>query len=394
MATPAPLQELPVFSLVLEGPLHRMLRRAHLSGSAAQLLSGLAAISILLCWVPLAILSLMQAHLLAGIKLSFVRDIETHVRFLVSLPLLILTEMLVRQRIRDIAKNFVERKVVIPEELPKFYAVLNSAARVHNSLATEIVLIVFVFTAGGWFWRHQIAPDLVSWYASSQGGHVHLTMAGYWLAFVSVPVFQLILLRWYLQFFICFWFLFRVSRLKLYLQALHPDRSAGLGFVGKSSVAFAPLLFAQSAVFASQIASHILYKGESLFASELAIVGFVLFPIVAVLVPLLSFTVQLIISQRRGNEKYGAFASSYVMDFDEKWLEGKPNDEAALASGDIQSLADLGNSFAVVREMRFVPIGNDDLVVLLVATITPFVPLLLTIMPLDKLVEQAIKLVF
>jgi hypothetical protein len=394
MATPAPLQELPIFSLVLEGPLHRILRRAHLSGSAPQLLSSLAGISILLCWVPLAVLSLAEAHRLGGIQLSFVRDIETHVRFLVSLPLLILTEMLVRERIRDIARNFVERKVVKPEELPKFYAALNSAARVHNSLVTEIVLLVFVFTAGAWVWRHQIAPDLVSWYASSQGGHVHLTMAGYWLAFVSVPVFQLILLRWYLQFLICFWFLFRVSRLKLYLPALHPDRVAGLGFVGKSSVAFAPLLFAQSAVFASQIASRILYKGESLFTSELAVVGFVLFPIVVVLAPLLSFTVQLISSQRRGTEKYGAFASSYVLDFDEKWLEGRPNDEAALASGDIQSLADLGNSFAVVREMRFVPIGNDDLVALLVATIIPFVPLLLTIMPLDKLVEQAIKLVF
>src|SRR3984957_18980568 len=235
MATPAPLRELPDFSLVLEGPLHRMLRRVHLSGSAPQLLSSLAAISILLCWIPLAVLSLVQAHLLGGIKLSFVRDIETHVRFLVSLPLLILTEMLVRQRIRDVARNFVERKVVTSAELPRFYAVLNSAARVHNSLVTEIVLLVFVFTGGMLVWRHQIAPDLSSWYASSQAGHVHLTMAGYWLAFVSVPVFQFILLRWYLQFLIYFWFLFRVSRLKLYLPALHPDRPAGLAFVAEST---------------------------------------------------------------------------------------------------------------------------------------------------------------
>jgi hypothetical protein len=336
----------------------------------------------------------VQAHLLGGIKLSFVRDIETHVRFLVSLPLLILTEMLVRQRIRDVARNFVERKVVTSAELPRFYAVLNSAARVHNSLVTEIVLLVFVFTGGMLVWRHQIAPDLSSWYASSQAGHVHLTMAGYWLAFVSVPVFQFILLRWYLQFLIYFWFLFRVSRLKLYLPALHPDRPAGLAFVAESTVAFAPLLFAQSAVFAAQIASRILYKGESLLASELTIVGLVIFPVAAVLAPLLSFTVPLICAKHRGLEKYGAFASSYVMDFSEKWLEGRPNDEAALASGDIQSLADLGNSFAVARAMRPVPIGVDDIVLLLVVTIVPFVPLLLTIMPLDKLVEQAIKLVF
>jgi hypothetical protein len=371
-----------------------MLRRAHLSGSAPQLLSSLAAISILVCWVPLALLSLAEAHLLGGIKLSFVRDIETHVRFLVSLPLLILTEMFVRQCMLEVAREFVERKVVTPEELPKFYAALNFAARIHNSIVTEIVLIVLVFTGGMWAWRHQLAPNLASWYASFQGGHVHLTMAGYWLAFVSVPVFQFILLRWYLNFLICFWFLFRVSRLKLYLPALHPDRPAGLAFVGKASVAFAPLLFAQSAVFAAQIASRILYNGETLFASELTIVGLVIFPVAAVLAPLPAFTLQLIRAKRDGLEKYGAFASSYVMDFSQKWLEGRPNDEAALASGDIQSLADLGNSFAVAREMRPMPIRSDDIVLLLVATIAPFVPLLLTIMPLDKLVEQAIKLVF
>jgi hypothetical protein len=393
MAAPAPFEEPPIFSF-LEGPLHRMLRRAHLSGSAPQLLSSLAAISILLCWVPLALLALVQAHLLGGIKLSFVRDIETHVRFLVSLPLLILSEMFVRERIGEIARDFVERKVVTPEELPKFYAVLNSVARIHNSLITEIVLFVFVFTGGAWVWRHQLAPDLVSWYASFQGGQLHLTMAGYWLAYVSVPLFQFMLLRWYLQWVICFWFLFRVSRLKLYLQALHPDRAAGLGFLAKSSVAFGPLLFAQSAVFSAQIASRILYNGESLHASELTIVGFVIFPVAAVLAPLLSFAVQLIGAKRQGLWKYGAFASSYVMDFDDKWLEGRPNDEAAMGTGDIQSLADLGNSFSVAREMRPWPIGTDDLILLLLVTTIPFVPLLLTIMPLDKLVEQAIKLVF
>jgi hypothetical protein len=44
--------------------------------------------------------------------------------------------------------------------------------------------------------------------------------------------------------------------------------------------------------------------------------------------------------------------------------------------------------------MRIVPFTIDDVVRLLVATLLPLVPLLLTIMPLEKLVTQAIKLVF
>jgi hypothetical protein len=54
----------------------------------------------------------------------------------------------------------------------------------------------------------------------------------------------------------------------------------------------------------------------------------------------------------------------------------------------------LGNSFAVVREMRVVPFTTSDAVRLLVATIVPMSPLLLTIMPLDQPVTEAIKFVF
>jgi hypothetical protein len=82
------------------------------------------------------------------------------------------------------------------------------------------------------------------------------------------------------------------------------------------------------------------------------------------------------------------------MDFDQKWLRNKHNDEQLLGTGDIQSLADLGNSFTVIREMRFIPFATDDVIRLLVATVAPVVPLLLTIMPLEQLVTQVIKIIF
>ena len=82
------------------------------------------------------------------------------------------------------------------------------------------------------------------------------------------------------------------------------------------------------------------------------------------------------------------------MDLDQKWLHNKDNNEALLGTGDIQSLADLSNSFAVVREMRAIPFATDDVVRLLVATVAPVVPLLLTIMPFEQLLSQAIKIIF
>jgi hypothetical protein len=394
MATPAPLQEPSNFSLSLGGPLYRRITRSHLLSQVPGLLSRLAVVGVLLCWVPLAVLSLAQGHFLGGIKLSFLRDIETHVRFLVSLPILILAEIAVNQRIRPTLKRFVERQIVSQRELPQFYAAVNSAVRILNSVITEIALLVFVYTAGLWIWRHQIAPDVASWYATSQGGQIHLTMAGYWLAFVSVPVFQFILLRWYMQFMVWFWFLLRVSRLKLHLPCLHPDRAGGLAFVGASSMAFAPLLLAHSALLSGQIASGIFYHGETLLASELMIAGYVVFSVAAALAPLFSFTPQLIRSKRQGLARYGNFAFGFVTDFEQKWLKSKVDHEPMLANEDIQSLADLGNSFAIVREMRAVPISPHDIVLLFAITLTPFLPLLLTVMPIDQLVIHVMKIIF
>jgi hypothetical protein len=270
---------------------------------------------------------------------------------------------------------------------------IDFAMRMRNSVAAEIVLLILVFNVGIWIWRVEVALDVASWYASSQGGQMHLTRAGTWFAFVSVPVFQFILLRWYMRMLIWFWFLFRVSRLRLQLIPAHPDRAGGLGFMAASTFAFTPLLFAQGALLAGQIANRIFYNAQSLLSFKLTIVGFVGFIVAATLAPLLVFTPQLERAKRKGLEEYGALATHYVIDFDRKWLRGKIDDEQLLGSGDIQSLADLGNSFAVVREMRVVPFATGDVLRLLVAALIPLVPLLLTIMPLEELVTDAIKFV-
>jgi hypothetical protein len=300
-----------------------LLVRAHLTGPTLELLRRQVILSVLVCWVPLAVLSLAEAHFLDGSTLSFFRDIDTHVRFLVSLPVLILVEMLVHERIWPVVKRFVEQRVVIPEELPKFYAAIDSAMRMRNSVIVEIALLVFVYIVGIWIWRHNNALELASWYASPQGGQMHFSMAGYWFEFVSVPVFQFILLRWYIRILIWFCFLLRVSRLRLHLLPAHPDRVGGLGFLGKSTIAFAPLLFAQGALLSGQIASRIFYNGQSLLTFKLTILGFVIFLVFAVLAPLFSFTPQLARARREGFAEYRALASSYVTDFDQKWLRRK-----------------------------------------------------------------------
>jgi AcrR family transcriptional regulator len=114
-----------------------------------------------------------------------------------------------------------------------------------------------------------------------------------------------------------------------------------------------------------------------------------------VLGPLLVFSPQLAQAKRIGNREYGALAERYVREFDAKWLRGgAPADAPLVGSSDIQSLADLANSFEVVRTMQIAPITRDALIRLVVATLAPVVPLALTMMPLEELLRKLLGILF
>lgn len=99
--------------------------------------------------------------------------------------------------------------------------------------------------------------------------------------------------------------------------------------------------------------------------------------------------------RRKGLRDYGTLAEKYVRDFDTKWMRGgAPPDEPLVGSADIQSLADMANSYEVVRTMRIAPITRQAVLGLVVATLLPIAPLVLTIMPLEALLKKLMSLVF
>src|SRR5437867_1379867 len=120
MSKPTLLQESPDFSLVLGGPLYQLFRRAHVSGNTLELLHRRILAFWLVTWLPLFFLSVLGGHGLAdATKIPFFHDLEAQVRFLVALPMLIAGELIVHLRIRPVVQRFVERRIVIPEDLPK-----------------------------------------------------------------------------------------------------------------------------------------------------------------------------------------------------------------------------------------------------------------------------------
>ena len=360
----------PDFSLVLGGPLFQLFVRTHLSGSTLELVKRRVLFAIAITWVPLLLLSAWEGLLYQGGPLPFLFDIETHVRFLIAIPLLIYAELIVHTRIRGVVQSFVARAVVPAKEMPKFEAILATAK---NELAL-----------GG----------TTTWYAMADGSKPGVTLPGVWFEFVSIPLAQFILLRWYLRIVNWSCLLWRVSRLNLKLRPTHPDRAGGLGFLGRSAYAFVPILIAQGAMLSGVIANRIFFQGENLLSFKMTMATLVGFMVLVFLGPLGFFAPALARSKRQGLTEYGNLAATYSEDFDNKWVRGGAKDEALLGTADIQSLADLGNSYGVVREMRVVPFNRGDVLLLVVATAAPLLPLALTIVPLDELLKHIVTAIF
>ena len=249
--------------------------------------------------------------------------------------------------------------------------------------------------ASAMIWRREVALGVTSWYGERTDVGLRLSLAGWWLGYVSVPLFQFLLLRWYYRFFIWTRFLWQVSRIELTIVPTHPDRSGGLGFLALVSSAFAPLLVAQGALFAGMVADRIFYAGATLLTFKVDLIGLVVVIVFVILGPLLVFSPRLAAAKRAGLREYSTLAGRYVSEFDRKWLRGGgPANEPLIGSSDIQSLADMGNSFEVVKRMRLTPFTLQTVLQLAAATLLPVLPLTLTMFSLDELLGRLLKIVF
>jgi hypothetical protein len=385
------------FSLVLGGPLFQLLRRTHLAGDALELLRQRILLIPLLAWLPLLVLSLVEGEALGGrAAVPFLLDIEVHVRFLIALPLLIVAELVVHQRMRFVVRQFLERNLIPQNALPRFENAIASAFRLRNSVLAEVLLIALVYGVGILIiWRHYVALSTDTWYAVPTIEGLKLSVTGAWYGYVSLPIYQFLLMRWYYRMFIWSRFLWQVSRIELSIVPTHPDRVGGLGFLANTVYAFMPLAVAHGAMLAGPIVNRIFYLGAALPEWKVEIGVLVVFLLCLVLGPLLVFAPQLAQAKRIGNREYGKLAERYVREFDAKWLRGgAPAGEPLVGSADIQSLADLANSFEVVRTMHIAPITRDSLLRLVAATLAPIVPLVFTMMPFEELLRKLLGILF
>ncbi len=240
------------FSVVAGGPFHGFLRRLGLIGEDLLPTQGAAVGLTVLAWLLPALLVVLQSFVDSGYSgWGFFKDLTVYSRYLIAIGVMVATERYADGRLELLARQFRTAGLVTDDGLPAFRAALASADRYSSSTLAEVVLGAVALIWSGLSARFAVELAGSSWEGKAAANGVGLSWAGMAALLVSNPLFLFLTFRWIWRFLLWSALLFRVSRLPLELTPLHPDRSAGLGFLAIYPSIFGGFVFALSCVVAS-----------------------------------------------------------------------------------------------------------------------------------------------
>ena len=380
------------FNITEGGPGAVFMKRLHLAHPEPGTGRGRTALLLMaITWVPLFVLCMFEGLAFGRVKIPFFYDIAAHARFLLAVPVLVLADIPVGVRLRRVMGHFVGAHLVRDDELAKFEQIVLDSLRFRDSHLGEMIVLVLTYLAtytalaGG-------STQSGTWFRPVPGER--LTLVGYLYALVALPIFQFLIFRWIYRMAVWSMLLWKVSRLDLLLTPTHPDTAGGLAFLGKALIPFGTILFALSTVVASGIAARILFTGARLQESMWSYLTLFVLALAVFVAPMMVFVPNLLALKQRGLMEYGTLGSEYTQAFYRRWVgKTEPAEGSLLGTGDIQSLADLGNSFEIIRTMRILPVELSDFIAFALPGVIPVLPLAAMVMPVGQIVKGLLKLI-
>jgi hypothetical protein len=378
------------YKLMHEGPLYAALVRAGIAKSG---LAGIAfRISLIIgfTWVPLLILSMWQGTAIgSSVKITFLGDYAEATRFLLVGPLLIAAQAFIAPWLIHVAKHL--RMQVQEKDLPEFQTYLLNVTRAHDSILVDVIIIFLAFGRNFFMPELDFSGAVTSWHHIVAGSN-EPSLAFYWYQYLAKPLITVLWLTWVWRYIIWSLFLVRASKLSLKIIPTHPDLVGGLGFIAVGQAKFSILVFALAAQLSGVFSQGIFYEDLPLMSFRHGILAELVISLIIIVCPLLVFIPQLQACKRRGLFEYGALADEYTETYHRKWINERSKvEEPILGNNDVQSLADLITSYDTVRRMKSTLLTKDLFLAVIFAALIPFAPLLLSIYPLDELIERLFK---
>jgi hypothetical protein len=319
---------------------------------------------------------------------SMLQHFGIHARFLVAIALMVLAEAAVDKGLHRLVAQFTLSGTVGDTARQPFKQVLAGLCRWRDHSLPWVLLlgIVLGLTLAD-------APDPhaddMTWALAGTGD---LGFGGWWVAYVSRPIFLALLLAWVWRLGLLTLLFWRIGRLDLSLVPTHPDRVGGLGFVQALPGAFSLLSFALTVVMASHWAHGLLYHGQTLASLKLPVLAFVLIMAGALMLPLVMLAPALIKTKQRALPAYADLVGRHGRLVHSRWIDGQPvADTALLDAAEIGPVADTAAIYQAVAAMQPVPIGKRAIGSIVLPIALPLIAVVALQMPVKAVLLKLLK---
>jgi hypothetical protein len=378
------------FLIARGGPFYDLQERLGLLREQTLHAGRRAAVLVGLAWgVPL-LLSALSGHAIGpAASRPFLLDLGAWARFVIAIGIFVLMERMVEERLRIHLRQFMRAPLLAPSATPAAAAAVVRALRRRDARLAELVCLVLAYAitlTGAEFF---LAGDTSSWIVTVEPEGAGLTLAGWWCALVSSPLFWFLLLRWLWRHLVWGLLLRDLARLELRLVATHPDGAGGLAFIGQYPNAFAAFVFALSCVLGAAIAHTLLRGGMAAATYGQLMAAWLIVVTILFGAPLLAFTKPL---QRLKEATLLAAASAATRRERavERELLGSnmaaPADAEATAAGDIPDAAKL---YAAAKKLSTFLISRSAILPVAAAALLPLVAAGATQLPVKELFKIA-----
>jgi hypothetical protein len=363
-------------SLTMGGPMFELERRLHLAPPAFALRLLLASIGLM--WAVPVLVALVELAVAPG-EHTLLAHVGFHTRSLVGVPLLLIADLVLEQRVLSASAILVTQGVVPADDrLARWDRLVARVVRMRDTAIAEVVPVLFVAAVLVVQVKEILPARMLPWMLPVFHGAGEGAMSSpswWWYVVIVQPVFLFLLLRWLWHWFLWSIVLVALAFSRLHLQATNPDRAGGIGFLASPLDAFDVAVLAVSVVLTGTWEDEIISTGTAAAVFAPSFLAMVASSLIIPLAPYVPLGFPLLRARRRGIAEFGGLARTYVDEFDEKWIV--PARPPQLGTADLQALADLGTAFRVVDEMRMTVFPFSAIVRLFVVAVGPVLPLVL-----------------
>jgi hypothetical protein len=374
-------------SLFRGGPFYSLQRATRIIHQNEWFLGRRITLAIALGWLPLILITAVSNP---GGLISLLKDYRVHSRMLIAVPVLLVGQLLMEERFRMVVTHIIKADLLLPSDLVSMDDMIASLRRLRDSWIPELTIVALLVVHTSTSIKGQV--DATPWLAYGAWPDMHLTPAGWYAVLLSVTLFQFLLGLGLWKWLLWTLFAFKLSRLSLRLVATHPDGHGGLGFLGLTPVAFAPVVFAVATAIGATWRHEILHDGANLMTFKLPAIVLVVIIAVVALGPLAFFVPKLAALRRRGILEYGILGQMQSTDFHEKWVSQRNGPKAEfLTAPEISTLADFGQSYDRLQQLRPFPADRGAFIALALSVVVPMLPVILAVIPLVIILKTLLK---